>query len=140
MKLRLRCISARRSPPAGGRTSGRGSRSTIDCARASQRPETRSSSSRPWASAPSPPSPTTSLPKVLVEERYGAVLREPCGLLVVTRRRVVVESVIRALVHMHHVLLPVRLQRVTESRPAGVHPLVEAAVLDHERRLDPGNV
>ena len=59
-------------------------------------------------------------PQVLVEERDRPRPRELGGGFVVARRRVVVEAVIRARVHVHLVLDAVRLERRLVRGPAGV--------------------
>src|SRR5437773_401405 len=56
--------------------------------------------------------------QILVEEVERPLPRELGGGFVVARRRVVVEAVLRSLVHERLVLLAVRFQRRLERRPS----------------------
>jgi hypothetical protein len=80
--------------------------------------------------------PSSLPPDVLVEELERSLPRELRGRFVVARRRVVVEAVLRALVHEHLVLLVVRLQRRLVRRDAAFDALIVAGVVQHQRRLD----
>ena len=95
--------------------------------------------------APPPPTPPTPgiprrrPPKGGPPTRGGkkdVVPRELGGSLVVARRGVVVEAVLRARVDVHRVLDLVRLERRLVGRPAGVDALVVLGVVDEQRRLD----
>src|SRR5438093_24995 len=74
--------------------------------------------------------------QVLVEKRERAVPRELRRLLVVARRRVVVEAVLRALVDEELVLLVVRLERRFVARDSGADACVfgRIGVVQHRRR------
>ena len=77
---------------------------------------------------------------MFVEEFEGARPRQFGGRLVITRRRVVVEAVLFALVHVERVRLLVGLKRRLVGRDALVDPLVIARVLQQQRRGDFGDV
>jgi hypothetical protein len=72
------------------------------------------------------------------EEGERPVPGERRGLGVVARRRVVVEAVVHVRVEVDAELLAVLDQRRLVGRPARVDALVEARVVDLERRLDRG--
>src|SRR5215467_11319405 len=78
-----------------------------------------------------------SLPaEVLVQKVDGPLPGERSGRLVVARRGVVVEAVLRARVAIHRVRYAVGFERRLVGGPAGVHALVAVRVLDEKRRLD----
>src|SRR5262245_35134220 len=78
--------------------------------------------------------------KVLVEEIDGSLPRQLGCRLVIAWCRVVVEAVIGAGVHELLVLLAVRLQRRLICGPSRVDAIVEAAVVNHQRSVDPRDV
>src|SRR5438034_2172929 len=80
------------------------------------------------------------LGQVFLEEVHRPLPREFGGGLVVPRRRVVVEPVLRAGVLVHLVLHVVRLQRRFVGRPPGVDTIVILRVMNEQRRFDIGDV
>src|SRR5690349_2377865 len=78
--------------------------------------------------------------QVLLEERERALPRKPRGRLVVARRRVVVEAMVRAGINVDLGFDAVRLQRGFERRDAGVGTRVFARVVREDRCADPGSV
>src|SRR5262245_54288213 len=80
------------------------------------------------------------LPQVFVEKFESASPGQFGRLLVITRRRVVVESVLPSFGHWQSVHLFVGLERRLISRDAGVDALVIARVLKQQRRGNLGNI
>src|SRR5262249_5157417 len=80
------------------------------------------------------------LAQVFVEKFESARPRQFRRLLVITRRRVVVETVLFALVHVQCVRLVVGLERRFICRDAGVDALVIACVMKQQRRGNLGDI
>src|SRR6185437_10905470 len=78
----------------------------------------------------------SSVLKVLVEERERPRPRELRRLLLVPRRRVVVEAVVDVRVRVLLVADMIAVERFLPRGPAGVDALVESCVVDQQRRLD----
>src|SRR5262245_28421900 len=83
-----------------------------------------------------PASPARSTSQILIEELHGSLPRELGGRLVVSRRRVVVETMLRTVVHVERVRLVVGLQRGLVGGNPGIHALIVAGILKHEGSLD----
>src|SRR5258706_7573124 len=90
---------------------------------------------RPPASSISPPRRKTSR-ETLLEQRDRTIPRQLRLRLVIPRRRVVVEAVLRARIDVHLVAHAGRLQRLLIGRPHLVDARVILGVVDGERALD----
>ena len=67
-----------------------------------------------------------------LEERQSAFLGQGCRSLVVTRCRVIVETVIDPLIEMGGILLAICLERRLIGGPAGIHAFVTLGVVKEQ--------
>src|SRR5690606_9061360 len=95
---------------------------------------------RPGRRRPTSPAVGPVSAEMPLEEIDRPLPRERRGLLVETRRRIVVEAVVRAGIEVRLVLDPGVVQRRLISRPARVDPLVRFRVVQEQGRADRGHL